>query len=112
MKVTRRKRQGVTVVDVRGRVGDSNSGALRELFSTLIDSGDKKILLDLQGVTSSDSLFLGELVACYGGLVQRGATLSVVHLPSELKEILAVAQVEFPEVFDDENEAVANFHED
>jgi anti-anti-sigma factor len=112
MKVARRNQQGITVVDLSGRVGAPYADALRELFSSLIDSGEKKILLNLQGLQSWDSLFLGELVVFYVRLLKRGARLCVVHPPGELKEILSVAQVEFPEIFDGENEAVASFHAD
>src|SRR5277367_2819674 len=63
MQAASRQLGDISVVDVRGRitVGEGNI-MLREVVTGLVENGNKRILLNLQGVEYVDSGGLGELV--------------------------------------------------
>ena len=64
MKITKRERGGVTILDLEGRLSIGQGDiALREAIQALLRSGESMILLNLRGVKSMDSSGLGELVA-------------------------------------------------
>ncbi|MFJ6048967.1 ATP-binding protein [Streptomyces sp. NPDC092307] len=111
MKITARHTNGVTVLDLNGKltigVGDI---ALRNAIREALDSGAKGILLNFQHVPVVDSAGIGELVSGYTSVSNRGAKLKLVNLPPKLQDILQLTQlIAVFEVFDAEDEAVASF---
>ena len=111
MKVTVRHREGVSILDLKGKitigVGDV---AVREAVIEALGAGAKNILLNLNGVTTIDSSGVGELVSSYTTVTNRGGKLKVVNLPPKVADILQVTQlITVFDVFDNEDEAVAAF---
>ena len=76
-KATVRQEQGVAVVDLSGRItlGDG-TGDIRDTIKKLLQSGQKKILLNLGDVTYMDSAGLGELVGAYASVANAGFQFS------------------------------------
>ncbi len=70
-KLSKRKLDGVTVLDIAGRItsGDALS-ALRQTIRDEVASGHHKILLNLKEVSYVDSSGLGELVMALGTVTQ------------------------------------------
>ena len=64
LTTTSRQVDGVTVMDVSGRIvlGEESS-TLREALKTLATNGQKKVLVNLAGVSYIDSSGLGALVS-------------------------------------------------
>jgi anti-sigma B factor antagonist len=111
MKVTVRHRDGVSILDLKGKitigVGDV---ALRDAVTGALDAGATNILLNLKGVTTIDSSGVGELVSSYTTVTNRGAKLKVVNLPPKVSDILQITQlVTVFDVYEDEDEAVSSF---
>jgi anti-sigma B factor antagonist len=111
MKVSVRQREGVTILDLKGKitigVGDV---ALREAVHEALEAGAKNILINLDGVSTMDSSGVGELVSTYTTVTNRGGRLKLCKLPSKVADILQITQlITVFEVFDDEAEAVASF---
>src|SRR5207248_6064190 len=70
-KISKRKTDGVTVLDIVGRItaGDALS-SLRETIRDEVAGGHHKILLNLKDVSYVDSSGLGELVMALGTVTQ------------------------------------------
>ena len=111
MNITQRQEQGVTILDVQGKitigVGDV---AVRDAVQTALASGNRDILLNLAAVSTIDSAGVGELVSAYTTVTNRGGRLKLVNLPSKVNDILQITQlITVFEVHDDEREAVDSF---
>jgi anti-sigma B factor antagonist len=111
MKVNVRQREGVTILDLKGKitigVGDV---ALSEAIHEALDAGATKILVNMADVSTIDSSGVGELVSAYTTATNRGGRLKLINLPSKVADILQITQlITVFEVFDDEDEAVASF---
>ena len=111
MKISTRERDGVTILEPKGKitigVGDV---ALREAVLEQLEAGHKKILIDMSGVGTMDSSGIGELVAAYTSVNNRGGKLKLLKLPPKISDILQITQlITVFEVYDDEDEAVASY---
>lgn len=111
MKVHTRERDGVTILDLEGKitigVGDV---ALREAVHAALDSGSSDILINMSKVTTIDSSGIGELVAAYTTVSNRGGKLRLYGIPPKVNDILMITQlVTVLDILDDEEEGVASF---
>jgi anti-sigma B factor antagonist len=111
MKVSVRKRDGVTILDLKGKitigVGDV---AMRDAVQKELQGGARSLLINLGDVSTIDSSGVGELVSAYTTATNRGAKLKLVNLPPKVADILHITQlITVFETFDNEDEAVASF---
>jgi anti-sigma B factor antagonist len=103
-----RQSGGVTIVDLKGKITiGSGDEQLRDLVHGLLDAGQKKILLNCEGVTYIDSTGIGELVATYTKAKNRQGTLALLKLTARIQELMEITQLMTVfDVYDDEAEAV------
>ncbi|MEJ2086061.1 MAG: STAS domain-containing protein [Acidobacteriota bacterium] len=111
MKIPARHNLGVTILEPKGKitigVGDV---ALREAVHEAVEAGAVKILINLEDVTTIDSSGIGELVAAYTTVTNRGGNLRLMKLPPKVQDILQITQlVTVFDVYDSEDEAIASF---
>lgn len=111
MKIETRMREGVTILAPKGRItiGEGDV-ALREAVQQAMTAGARHLLIDLQETSTIDSSGIGELVAAYTTVTNRGGNLKLLKLPPKVHDILQITQlVTVFEVYDSEEEAVASF---
>ncbi len=111
MKISTRERDGVTILDLKGKitigVGDI---ALRDAIHAAVDGGAKQILLNAAGVKTIDSSGIGELVAAFTTVTKAGGALKLYGIPPKVGDILQITQlVTVLDIMDTEDEAVASF---
>jgi anti-anti-sigma factor len=111
MAINDRKRDDVTILDIRGKITiGAAEEALRDAVHRALEAGSQKVLLNLQGVTTIDSSGVGELVSAYTSATNRGAKIKLANLPSKIQDILTITQlITVFDVYDSEDEAVASF---
>jgi anti-sigma B factor antagonist len=111
LKMTDRVVDGVAVVGIDGRIVlGEESNAMREKVKSLLASGQKKIVLNMDNVTYIDSSGLGTLVAAHTSARAQGASLKLSNLGSKFQEILQVTKlVTVFEVLPTEAAAIASF---
>ncbi len=111
LKMTDHVVDGVAVVALEGRIVlGEESTALREKVKSLLATGQKKIVLNMDKVSYIDSSGLGALVAAHTSAKSQGASLKISNLGSKFQEILLVTKlVTVFEVSPTEAEAIANF---
>ena len=114
MKITRRQVDGVTILDLNGRItlGDGEV-VLRETIQDLAKEGDRRILLNLGNVPYIDSTGLGELVRAYTTMRKRGAEVKLLNLTKKIHDLLELTKLYTVfDVYGDEDSAIRAFRTD
>ena len=111
MKTTTRQIDGVTIVDLSGRITlGEGSVVLRDMVRELLTKGDKKILLNLGDVTYIDSSGIGELVSAFTTVRNSGGELKLLNLTKKVHDLLQITKLYTVfDIKDDEASAVASF---
>ncbi len=111
VKLTTRKVGDVTVIDAVGRITlGEGSSSFRDTIRNLVANGEKKLLLNLGGVTYIDSSGIGELVSGYTTLTNQGGQLKLLNLTKRIQDLLQITKLYTVfEVFDDEAAGVRSF---
>jgi len=111
MKASTRQVDGVTVVDLSGRITlGEGSVVLRDTVRDLISKGDKRILLNLGDVTYIDSSGIGELVSAFTTVRNQGGELKLLKLTKKVHDLLQITKLYTVfDVKDDETQAIASF---
>ena len=111
MKATNRQVEGVTVVDMSGRITlGEGSVVLRDTIRDLIGKGNKKILLNLGDVTYIDSSGIGELVSAFTAVRREGGELKLLNLTKKVHDLLQITKLYTVfDIKDDEATAIKAF---
>jgi anti-sigma B factor antagonist len=111
IQVTSRQVEGVSVVDVVGRITlGEGASTLRETIRGLVAKDQKKILVNLGEVSYIDSSGIGELVAGFTTVTNHGGALKLLGLTKRVQDLLQITKLYTVfEVFDREATAVASF---
>lgn len=102
----------VAIVKVTGDITLNKGGdvLLKDKVQSLIQQGQKNLLLDLSGVSYVDSAGLGELVQAYATTKNRGGALKLLGITKRIKDLLVVTKLlTVFDTFDTEADAVASF---
>lgn len=108
--VSVRQSDGISLVDVNGKLTSFETRAFRQMINGLLKQGQTNIVLNLTGLEYLDSSGIGELVRNYMSVVRKGGAMKVVGLAPKVEAILRVTQLYqvFPE-FPDEASALESF---
>ena len=112
MKLEQRTAGQVAIVKVTGDITLNKGGdvLLKDKVQSLIQQGQKNILLDLSDVSYVDSAGLGELVQAYATTKNRGGALKLLSVTKRLEDLLVVTKLlTVFDTFDAEADAIASF---
>ena len=111
MKANTRQVEGVTIVDMNGRITlGEGSVVLRDTVRNLLTEDRKKILLNLADVTYIDSSGIGELVSAYTNVKNQGGDLKLLNLTKKVHDLLQITKLYTVfEIADDEAQAIRSF---
>ena len=111
IKASTRLLDGVTIVDVSGRITlGEGSSTLRETVRDLVSKGQKNILLNLGDVNYIDSSGIGELVSSYTSVSNQGGKLKLLNLQKKVHDLLQITKLYTVfEVHTDEPAAVRSY---
>jgi anti-sigma B factor antagonist len=112
MKSSTRQIDGVTIVDLSGRITlGEGSVVLRDTVRELLGKGNKKILLNLGDVNYIDSSGIGELVSAFTTVRNQGGDLKLLNLTKKVHDLLQITKLYTVfDVKDDEANAVKAFN--
>ncbi len=111
MKIEKRKKNGVTIFDLKGKIliGDGID-ELRKAINSAIEAKETKILLNFKDVPYLDSTGLGEVVRSYTSLKKAGGAVKIVNLTQKVRDLLSVTKlITVFETFEDEDTAAKSF---
>ena len=111
MKACTRPVDGVTVVDLSGRIKEGEDiTVLRDTIEDLLGKGQKKILLNLGDVNHIDSSGAGALLRAFNSVSNRGGELKLLHPTKKVHDMLQNTKLyTVLDVRDDEAAAIAAF---
>lgn len=111
MKSSTRQIDGVTIVDLSGRITlGEGSVILRDTVRDILGKGNKKILLNLGEVNYIDSSGIGELVSAFTTVRNQGGELKLLNLTKKVHDLLQITKLYTVfDVKDDETSAVKSF---
>jgi anti-sigma B factor antagonist len=110
-KINIRHMEGVTVLEVTGRIVLGDGGVLfRDSIQEALQTGTKKLVVDLGGVNYMDSSGLGELTNAYTAAKARGCDVKLSRLTRKLDNLMQITKLATVfDIYSDEVEAVASF---
>jgi anti-sigma B factor antagonist len=111
MQITERTVGDVMVLDVKGKItlGEGDE-ILKDKVNSLVNQGQRKIILNLADVPYLDSAGLGEVVRAYTTVSRQGGSLKLLNLTKRITDLLSITKLlTVFETFDSENDAVRSF---
>jgi len=94
MKSKSRENDGVTIVDLSGRMTlGEDTLLLRETIRDLISRERKMILLNLGDVPYIDSSGIGELVSAFTTVKNSGGELKLLNLTKKVRDVLQITKL-------------------
>ena len=110
-QITQRTRGDVAIVSIRGDITPGQiEGVLSARLIDLVDNGYQKLVLDLEGLPSIDSIGLGEIVRSFTTVTRKGAKMKLAAVPKRIVDLLRVTRLILAfELAATEDEAVAAF---
>ena len=111
MKVATRQVDGVTILDLSGRITlGEGSVTLRDAVHDLVAKGSKHILLNLENISYIDSSGIGELVSAFTSVKNSGGELKLLNLTKKVHDLLQITKLYTVfDIWDNEASAVSAF---
>jgi len=111
MQIEERRVGDVVVLDLKGKItlGEGDE-LLKDKVNSLVNQGNRKLVLNLEGVPYIDSAGLGEIVRTYTTVSRQRGSLKLLNLTKRITDLLSITKLlTVFETFDAENEAVRSF---
>ena len=112
-----RRAGDITVIDLNGRMSLTDTiwagrgTVLLEVMRGLVNSGERKILLNLAGVTYVDSSGIGDLTGAMVALQRQKGQLKLLNPTAKVADVLRFTRLDtlLEIIKDDENSAIQSF---
>jgi anti-sigma B factor antagonist len=111
MKINSRTVGDVHILDCSGRITlGKGTMAVRNTVLDILNTGGRKIVLNLADVNYIDSPGVGELVSSYTTVFNQGGQLKLLCLTKKIQEVLAITKLmTIFQVHNSETDSVASF---
>jgi anti-sigma B factor antagonist len=111
LEIGRREREGVQMLDLRGRITMGNEvSAFREVCEDIAAEPGARLILNMREVDYVDSTGLGAMVMCSTRLKKANGTAKLLNVNRRNIELIVLTKMDtIFEVFDDETDAVNSF---
>jgi anti-sigma B factor antagonist len=113
MQLEQRIAGNVAIITINGDITLNKGGdiLLKDKVQSLIQQGQKNIVVDLGGVSYVDSAGLGQLVQAYATTKNKGGALKLLNVTKKLKDLLVVTKLlTVFDTYEDEKAALASFN--
>jgi anti-sigma B factor antagonist len=111
MQISERVVGDVTILDLNGKItlGEGDE-LLKDKINSLLNQGQRKLILNLEGVPYIDSAGLGEIVRTYTTVSRQGGKLKLLNLTKRIQDLLSITKLlTVFETFEAEDQAVQSF---
>lgn len=111
MQIQARKSDGITVIDIDGRMTrNEGHGTIKREIGALLADDDRQFVLNLTEVPYMDSTCVGELVSAFITVRNNGGVLKLSGPTPRIRKLLSVAKLDTVfEVYDSESGAIQSF---
>jgi anti-sigma B factor antagonist len=110
-KITIHQKEGATVLEANGRITLGEGGVtLRDAIQDALQTGTKKLVLDMGGVSYMDSSGVGELTAAYTSARNKGCEVKLLHLTRRMDDLMQITKLAtIFDIYSDEQQALSSF---
>jgi anti-sigma B factor antagonist len=111
MQISERVVGDVTILDLNGKItlGEGDE-LLKDKINSMLNQGQRKLILNLEGVPYIDSAGLGEIVRTYTTVSRQGGKLKLLNLTKRIQDLLSITKLlTVFETFESEEQAVQSF---
>ena len=110
MNIGQRRIRDLTILDLQGNIMfEDGDLELRSAIGSVLESGGKKVVLNMGEVPYLDSAGLSELVRSFVAVNKRGGRVVLFDLTRKVHDLLSIAKLlTIFETFDSEAEAIRN----
>jgi len=111
MQIEERSAGDVIVLDLKGKMtlGEGDE-LLKDKINSLVHQGQRKVVLNLEGVPYIDSAGLGEIVRTYTTISRQGGSMKLLNLTKRITDLLSITKLlTVFETYDNEVDAVRSF---
>jgi anti-sigma B factor antagonist len=112
MQIGERMAGDVAIVEITGDITLNKGGdvMIKDKVQSLLQQGNRKLLLDLGNVSYVDSAGLGQLVQVFATTSHLGGALKLLNVNKRLNDLLVLTKLlTIFESYESEAEAVASF---
>jgi anti-sigma B factor antagonist len=112
MTISERAVGALHVLDVDGAItlGPAGADVLTDKVRSLLQQGEKNLIVNLAGVPYMDSTGLGALVHAYATTTRQGGNLKLLNVTARLQDLLVITKlITVFESYDSEAAAVGSF---
>ena len=111
MNIGQRRVGDITIIDLQGNVMfEDGDVELRGAIASVLETGGKKIVLNMGEVPYLDSAGLSELVRSFVAVNKRGGRVVLFDLTRKVHDLLSIAKLlTIFETFESEAEALRSF---
>ncbi len=111
MKIKERQRDGVTILEVSGKImGGPDAELFNSTLKSLIHEGQARVLVDLGKVTWVNSTGLGILISGYTTLKRSNGEMKLLNVSERIESIFMVTKLHTVfESYKNEDEGVLSF---
>ncbi|MFO7915631.1 MAG: STAS domain-containing protein [Candidatus Krumholzibacteriales bacterium] len=111
MKYRIREQDGVTIIDLSGKVmGGTDAEVFKDCIYGLLEEDRKRIIVNLSKVTWINSSGVGILITGYTTMRKKNGDLKLLNVSEKIKSILYVTKLNLIfECYEDEDEAVGSY---
>ncbi len=111
MNITQKRVRNVVVLSLTGNlIGEPFTSDLRKAIYDVLESGSRRVVLDLAGLKVINSMGLGVLIAALTSLRNRGGDLRLAGLNQKVEGVFLITQlVKVVKIYDTVERAVSRF---
>ena len=111
MTISERSSGSVCILDVDGPITiGPGAEQLTDKVRSLLQQGQKQLLINLAGVPYMDSTGLGAMVHAYATATRQGGSVKLLNSTKKLHDLLVITKLSTVfESFDNEPDALASF---
>lgn len=111
MRIVTRDRDGVTVLDLQGKLmGGPDADAFKAVLHKLLEAGSKRVVVNLHDIDWINSTGMGILISGYTTMRRSGGDLRLLHVSDKIQSILYVTKLNLIfKCYDKEDEAIRSF---
>lgn len=110
LEIRRREKEGITILDLKGRLVVGDASLVREKVNEEVAAGHIQIVLNLADVDYIDSTGLGTMVICFTSLQKANGALKLCNLNRRNIELLLLTKLSTVfHIFGEEQEAINSF---
>jgi|SRR6185503_7728362 len=109
--ISKRRIDGVMILDLQGgiRLGEENA-YLHNTIRSLVNAGEKRVLLNLAEVTKIDSSGMGEVIAAWTTLQKAGGEVRLLNLTQSVEQLMLMTKLlTVFDTYENEADALASF---